>query len=113
MVDFVGIGSICFANRRALLYSFGCGADGRLGTGAARDESMPVCVCDNLEFDVVAIAGGYHHTAVIDAHGDLFTCGLNRYGQLGIDPRDSAESLSELTLIPEMRNRDIVGVDCG
>jgi alpha-tubulin suppressor-like RCC1 family protein len=99
-------------DRTAVLFAWGRGADGRLGTGTNDDEHKPAMVVDALPANIVAVAGGHHHSAVIDAEGDLYTFGLNNYGQLGLGEK-APRSVATPTRVPHVRRRGVVGVACG
>eukprot|EP00667_Euglena_gracilis_P020327 EG_transcript_21991 len=68
---------------RAVLYTFGCGFDGRLGHGdeTHRPTPQPVAFFDSLEIRAVAV-GGYH-TLVLCTDA-LYGFGCNEVGQLGV-----------------------------
>ena len=63
-------------------YAWGANTNGNLGFGDLRaSEITPVSVCTTLQFCEIA-AGGFQ-TIAISYSGDVYTWGLNRYGQLG------------------------------
>ncbi len=64
------------------LFTWGCGADGRLGHGKSENVLAPKEVEALASFDVEDVACGYLHTAVISS-GAVFTFGQNEFGQLG------------------------------
>ena len=96
----------------AMLFVWGRGTNGRLGTGDENDRLKPTALTTALPRNVVAVAGGHHHSAAIDADGNLFTFGLNNYGQLGLGP-DAERSVLLPTRVASMRARGVVGVACG
>ncbi|KAG0187039.1 hypothetical protein DFQ28_006958 [Apophysomyces sp. BC1034] len=69
------------------LYTFGWKKDGRLGW--SDDDGivgLAVFIDDNneeIEINAVKVACGSMHTLVVDDKGYVWTCGSNKYGQLG------------------------------
>ena len=68
-----------------LLFSFGCGANGRLGHGEDRDELTPRLVERLMWKKIKAVACGQNHTVLCTAEGEVFACGYGGDGQLGHD----------------------------
>lgn len=65
------------------LYSSGRGDSGQLGLGSGveSNENKPT-LCAGLQ-NLIQIACGGNHCAIVAASGELFTFGNNDYGQLG------------------------------
>ena len=67
-----------------MLYAWGANNYGQLGLGyISEQEEIPKHV--NIEHEFVKIIGGGGHTLALDSDGNLFVCGWNRFGQLGIE----------------------------
>ncbi len=70
------------------VYSWGGGANGRLGNGAATDSNVPVLVTtlgtpmENKTIVAIAAAGA-RHTLALDSDGVVYSWGLGVNGQLG------------------------------
>lgn len=64
-----------------VVFSWGEGSTGALGTGMFRDELSPAKVA--LQTKVKFISSGYFHAAAISAKGQLYTWGIGSEGQLG------------------------------
>jgi alpha-tubulin suppressor-like RCC1 family protein len=64
------------------VYSWGCGLNGKLGTGISKDQPVPQLV-STLE-SIRDISVGYEHSAAMDISGSLFVWGSNTFGQLGL-----------------------------
>ncbi|MES1909747.1 MAG: hypothetical protein MHM6MM_002442 [Cercozoa sp. M6MM] len=70
------------------LLTWGCSLGGRLGDGqlSTRDQSLP----SQIKFEgttspvIIDVACGYHHTLCVSASGQLYACGGNDFGQLGL-----------------------------
>lgn len=73
-----------------------------------RDRYPEFCRPDNFDDNVIQIAAGTFHTALVTVDGRLFTTGSNRYGQLGFT--SICDSVS-LTQVPGVNNA--VKVACG
>ncbi len=69
--------------QKTLVYSWGCGSDGRLGLGDYESRSTPSLIDSILEYEFSAIACGYLHSALLDKTGGVYTFGYGDYGQLG------------------------------
>ncbi|CAO3665915.1 unnamed protein product [Rhizopus stolonifer] len=70
------------------LYTFGLFKEGRLGWGEGSGDRVDLAVFldkDGQEVDVnvVKVACGSCHTLVLDDQGKIWSCGSNKYGQLG------------------------------
>ena len=60
----------------------GCNHDGKLGLGDYEDRKEMTKMESNQRF--VAISCGDYHTIGLDDQGNLYSCGDNSYGQLGL-----------------------------
>jgi len=67
------------------IYTCGYGGNGRLGQGTLGDIRIPMLVraLDAPEYNIVAIAAGDSHSAVIVQTGDVYCFGWGQFGQLG------------------------------
>ncbi|XP_006892093.1 PREDICTED: secretion-regulating guanine nucleotide exchange factor [Elephantulus edwardii] len=69
----------------AALFAWGANSHGQLGLGHKEDVLLPQRLNDFCDPGCVQrITGGGGHSAVVTAGGDLFVCGLNKDGQLGL-----------------------------
>lgn len=71
------------------LYTFGFGDQGQLGHRNTDNQKVPTIVEDFDGVRVHNISAGSHHSIVQTAAGDLYACGLNKEGQLGLDHNKS------------------------
>lgn len=92
------------------LYSWGAGADGRLGHENSDDVYEPKLVSALEGKVVVRVSCGYLHSAVVSKDGELITFGFNGYGQLGLG---SIETKYQPTSIPQLKTRRVVDTACG
>lgn len=66
------------------VYSFGFGDQGQLGLRSADNQKKPTLVTDFDGVRITAISAGGYHSVVQTAKGDMYACGLNKDGQLGL-----------------------------
>ncbi|GLE10036.1 hypothetical protein PINS_up022010 [Pythium insidiosum] len=96
------------------LFAFGKNDHGQLGVApeTATVVSTPTRVAsplsDNLQ--VVSLACGYYHTAVVTADGTVWTFGRNEYGQLGLGHK---RHVAVPTPVDTLRRVRIIQVACG
>jgi alpha-tubulin suppressor-like RCC1 family protein len=75
------VGTTCALRNDGTVLTWGLGAGGQLGNGAARSSALPVEV-KGLK-DVVAVAAGHTHCLALKKDGTVWAWGLNDRGQLG------------------------------
>ena len=68
------------------VFSAGRGTEGQLGTVTQDDQNTPVRVAglEATKESIVALAGGYFHSAAVTSAGGVFIWGQNYSGQLGL-----------------------------
>jgi alpha-tubulin suppressor-like RCC1 family protein len=106
-----------------LLYMWGSGYSGQLGLGNITRQSDPR-VLGQEKFDSqsspvqigtgswTAVSAGHSHTAAIRSDGALFTCGSNRYGQLG-DGSATGYGVAPVITLTQIGNSSWIAVDAG
>ncbi|MFY9113973.1 MAG: hypothetical protein WAO23_01870, partial [Dethiobacteria bacterium] len=83
-------------NTKGEVFTFGLGSYGRLGHGEEVsylypkkiEAGLPEGLPDPKENPAVAVAAGGSHTLVLVANGDVYSCGRNLYGELGLGDTD-------------------------
>lgn len=88
--------------QKATLFTCGEGSHGQLGTGKFSNENCFVKVKEN----VLSVACGYEHTALISANYELFVTGSNSEGQLALDSQPCLYSFCKVQC------EEIVKVSC-
>ena len=91
MAAAAGVHHSAVVGEDGLLFVWGCGASGQLGTGdevmmtslMGLDRLAPTRVA-GLPAPVRQVAAGYKHTGIVTEAGDLLTCGAGEYGGLGL-----------------------------
>ncbi|XP_003738180.1 inhibitor of Bruton tyrosine kinase [Galendromus occidentalis] len=78
-----------FLTKQATVFVSGHGPGGRLGTGDGKDLMVPeeVPTFRRVNTKIVQVAAGQDHTIFLDSEGNVFTCGSNKYHQLGFSAR--------------------------
>ncbi|TMW60609.1 hypothetical protein Poli38472_000651 [Pythium oligandrum] len=66
------------------LYTFGMNDCGQLGLDHTQHVATPQLVKSLDGYEVSMVSCGLYHTVVCTAGGELFSCGKNDYGQLGL-----------------------------
>ncbi|XP_064921322.1 secretion-regulating guanine nucleotide exchange factor isoform X3 [Columba livia] len=95
-----------------LLFAWGANSYGQLGLGHKEDVLVPQslkdvsCKCQ----DIKSITGGGGHSALITGAGELFVCGHNRHGQLGLNHTDD---VLHFTLCAAVSGFGVKQVACG
>ncbi|NWV00600.1 SRGEF factor, partial [Upupa epops] len=90
----------------------GANSYGQLGLGHREDVLVPQslkdvsCKCEEIK----SITGGGGHSALITAMGELFVCGHNRDGQLGLN---HTEDVPRFTLCTTLSGLCVKQVACG
>jgi alpha-tubulin suppressor-like RCC1 family protein len=79
------------------LYAWGENGDGQLGLGKTGLHNTPSKV-PPLPSPVIDIACGWFHTLVLTEEGELYACGRNEDGKLGVGDQDSRSSFTLVNL---------------
>ncbi|XP_063189150.1 secretion-regulating guanine nucleotide exchange factor isoform X1 [Chroicocephalus ridibundus] len=95
-----------------LLFAWGANSYGQLGLGHKEDVLVPQSLKDVSckSQDIKSITGGGGHSAVITGAGELFVCGHNKDGQLGLN---HAEDVLHFTLCTTLSGFCVKQVACG
>jgi alpha-tubulin suppressor-like RCC1 family protein len=65
------------------VYAFGFNGHGALGLGDTVDRSTPTRITA-LPARAISVAAGQHHSLILLENGDVYACGYNELGQLGL-----------------------------
>ncbi|KAL0585650.1 hypothetical protein ABG067_004573 [Albugo candida] len=91
------------------LYTFGMNDCGQLGLDHTQHQSTPQLVKALLGHQVSMVSCGLYHMVLCTAKGELFTCGKNDYGQLGLGHNKQVKTPTQVVLPNEL----ICFVACG
>jgi alpha-tubulin suppressor-like RCC1 family protein len=81
------------------VYTFGWNQLGQLGLGDTSQSYSPRRIT-TLPGAAVAVAGGYAHSLVVLDNGDVYTFGLNQFGQLGLGDTTERHTPTKITTLP-------------
>lgn len=95
---------------KSVVYSWGSGADGRLGLETTDDQYEPAQISYLTRYSVVKIACGYLHSCVLTQQGELISFGFNGYGQLGIG---NVERATMPSVCFNLASEKVVSIGCG
>jgi alpha-tubulin suppressor-like RCC1 family protein len=104
----------CGANHTAVvtntnnLFTFGWNNSGQLGIGNNTNRNTPQKVTF-FNADVASVSCGADHTAVVTNTNDLFTFGVNGYGQLGLGDNTNRNTPEQVTFFEST----VASVSCG
>uniref|UniRef100_K3W722 B30.2/SPRY domain-containing protein n=1 Tax=Globisporangium ultimum (strain ATCC 200006 / CBS 805.95 / DAOM BR144) TaxID=431595 RepID=K3W722_GLOUD len=91
------------------LYTFGMNDCGQLGLDHTQHQSTPQLVKSLESQEVTMVSCGLYHTIICTASGELYSCGKNDYGQLGLGHSRQVK-VPTLAAVP---NEMICFVACG
>lgn len=91
------------------LYTFGMNDCGQLGLDHTQHQSIPQQVKSLDGHEVTMVSCGLYHTMICTSIGELFSCGKNDYGQLGLGHSRLIKSPALVSLPNEM----ICFIACG
>ncbi|OMJ70168.1 hypothetical protein SteCoe_31926 [Stentor coeruleus] len=97
-------------DNKGRVFSWGSGADGRLGHGDFKDQWSPHMIESLCPFNIIMISCGYQHSAMIANTGEILSFGFNGYGQLGLG---SLDSRSQPCIIESLSKSYTVKLACG
>ena len=70
--------------KKSYIWAFGKNGDGELGVGSQKDLFMPIATPLKNGQPAKCISSGSHHSAIVTKQGELFVCGSQLHGKLGI-----------------------------
>jgi hypothetical protein len=92
------------------LYSWGFGQQGQLGHGNNKNMLRPSLVKGFKDKPVQLAVAGAHHSAAMTQKGDVFLCGSNTDGQLGLG---DSEGRSVFTWNRSVADKNVHRIFCG
>lgn len=97
------------------VWTWGNNIHGQLGDGTNTDSSTPVQVLQG-PINIIAVSGGYYHTAALTSDGAVWTWGDNYYGQLGNSTNDDSNVPTQMVEIIDdvpIPIGDVIAIACG
>jgi alpha-tubulin suppressor-like RCC1 family protein len=99
-------------NSQGQVFSFGSDEEGQLGIGYEEEsEYYPAPVRIRALENIIAISAGYDHSLFLNSQGQVYSCGGNEYGQLGIG--DDVDEQETPTLIETSEIGKIIAIAAG
>ncbi len=83
------------------LYTCGYGQQGQLGHRSSKNTFKPKLVQDFIGKKIKQIAAGQNHSLALSQAGDLFVCGSNTDGQLGLGDTDTRTGFQHLRTLSD------------
>ena len=96
------------------LYSFGSNYQGKLGQGGTDNKIVPTLVTANISGKrIINASSGEDHSLIItnDNTNNLYSCGSNDYGQLGLNDTNPKNIFTNVT--SNINNKNIIQVSGG
>lgn len=84
-IDAGELHSACISDEKFEVYTFGCGANFRLGHGSVANELYPRIVATISEYYASQISCGLLHTLCLTTDGYIYAWGAGAHGRLGVD----------------------------
>jgi alpha-tubulin suppressor-like RCC1 family protein len=100
-------------DENGVIYSWGLGNLGRLGTGSVTSELTPVSLAASGDLagqNIIAITAGDQHAFALDDGGSVYAWGGNANGQLGDGSTDDSSTPRNISIVSQ---RTITGVSAG
>ncbi|XP_076136323.1 inhibitor of Bruton tyrosine kinase [Alosa pseudoharengus] len=102
-----------FLSQTGKVFTCGHGQGGRLGHGDEQTYLVPRMV-EGLLCDYVSqVAAARDHTVVLTEEGNVYTFGLNRFHQLGLNPPPAASLVPKHVSSKTLKGRYVIGVAAG
>jgi regulator of chromosome condensation len=92
------------------VYGFGLNNFNQICVKKGKNEFEHFPVLTKME-NVKQIAGGQHHTIVLTNDHNVYSIGRKEYGRLGLGA--VKDDITALTVIDELKNKNIVSISCG
>lgn len=94
------------------VYSWGLNNHGQLGLGDDKNKHTPKKI--NLQgtlitLSIMSISCGSYHTTILTKRGELFVCGRNDFGQIGLDHKMNSFKFQKVNLNP---NDLVLSIHC-
>ncbi|CAH2991766.1 unnamed protein product [Chilo suppressalis] len=96
------------------LYSCGSNEVGQLGRHTDSKEGRTPAFVEKLkEFKISSVACGLQHSLALNEWGQPYSWGCNSMGQLGLDPKNDANSYNVPSIVRHLATKNVVQIACG
>jgi alpha-tubulin suppressor-like RCC1 family protein len=107
-----GIKYTHFLSEEGKVYSCGKNDYGQLGLGHNNTIITPQQNINDFGNKKIKLIDSGEHTIFLDNNGKVYSCGLNNYGQLGLDHNNNENTPQQITS-NNFGNKEIVYIACG
>ena len=101
-----------FQNDKGEIFSCGYNKYGQCGLGHFNHPQITPSLILNLPSNIVQFVCGHCQTLFLDSEGNVYSVGLNRYGQLGLGHKTDQNVLSKIVNIPPIQTISCVYASC-
>ncbi|KAL2084814.1 hypothetical protein ACEWY4_020332 [Coilia grayii] len=102
-----------FLSQTGKVFTCGHGQGGRLGHGDEQTYLVPRRVEGLLGNYVSQVAAARDHTVVLTEDGNVYSFGLNRFHQLGLNPPPAASLVPKHVSCKALKGRHVIGIAAG
>ena len=104
----LGASHSLFQNKKGEIYSCGFNKNGECGLRHLESPNTPTLI-PNLPPNIMQFVCGPHHSLFLDLEGNVYSVGLNQYGQLGLSNKLNQNELKQIPNIPPIKTISITG----
>ena len=101
-----------FQNNKEEIFSCGHNDTGQCGLGHFNSPQITPSLILNLPLNIVHFICGGCQSLFLDSEGNVYSVGLNKYGQLGLGHETDQNKLNKIPNIPPMKIISYIGVSC-
>ncbi|CAD8194421.1 unnamed protein product [Paramecium pentaurelia] len=94
-------------SNKGIVYACGYAQHGQLGIKATENQNKFQLVIGLSGKTIVQIAAGWNHSIVLTSHSDVYTCGHNQAGQLGVGDYESRTQYTRINFLEKRRIKQL------
>ena len=106
---YAGCAMSFFENSKGELYGCGSNDKGSLGLGHKNHPQFSVCLVPCHSNNIIQFCCGYYHSLFLDEEGNVYSAGLNQYGNLGLNCYSNKNLFTQISNIPPIDKISCVG----
>ena len=101
-----------FQNNKGEIFSCGHNYYGECGLGHFNHPQITPSLIPNAPSNIIQFVCGYHQSLFLDSEGNVFSCGNNIFGQLGLGHDTKQNVLNKIVNIPPIQTISCVNASC-
>ena len=101
-----------FQNNYGEIFSCGFNLRGQCGLGHFNSPQITPSLIPNAPSNIVRIVCGNYQSLFLDVEGNVYSCGYNIYGSLGLGHNKEQNVLSKIVNIPPIQTISCVNASC-